>query len=98
MEDAILFVNNNNQTDISTLLPTHCQNLPKPRVVYGDTDSLFVYMEGYGKQEAFDTAHSLADAITMRNPAPILLKVEKVCHNFIYFFDHLFNFFLYNFT
>jgi DNA polymerase zeta len=48
-------------------------------VVYGDTDSLFVYLHGRSKDEAFDIGEDIADTITRMNPQPIKLKFEKVC-------------------
>ena len=48
------------------------------RVVYGDTDSLFVYLPGRTREQAFRIGHDIADAITAMNPAPIRLKFEKV--------------------
>lgn len=50
------------------------------RVVYGDTDSLFVYLPGSSRDRAFDVGREIADAITNMNPAPIKLKFEKVYH------------------
>ncbi|KAL8733631.1 MAG: hypothetical protein Q9166_002041 [cf. Caloplaca sp. 2 TL-2023] len=47
-------------------------------VVYGDTDSLFVYLKGRSKDEAFDIGKDIADTITKMNPRPIKLKFEKV--------------------
>ncbi|CAM1501679.1 Fc.00g036630.m01.CDS01 [Cosmosporella sp. VM-42] len=49
-------------------------------VVYGDTDSLFVYLKGRTKDEAFDIGNEIAKAITEMNPRPIKLKFEKVYH------------------
>lgn len=48
------------------------------QVVYGDTDSLFVYLPGRTKEDAFRIGQEMADAITRRNPAPVKLKFEKV--------------------
>ena len=48
------------------------------RVVYGDTDSLFVYLKGKTKEQAFRIGYDIADAITRLNPVPIKLKFEKV--------------------
>jgi len=48
------------------------------KVVYGDTDSVFVYLRGKTKEEAFRIGHDIADTITAANPAPIKLKFEKV--------------------
>ncbi|EKG11632.1 hypothetical protein MPH_11125 [Macrophomina phaseolina MS6] len=49
-------------------------------VVYGDTDSLFVYLPGRTRDEAFDVGEQIAAAVTARNPRPIKLKFEKVYH------------------
>lgn len=47
-------------------------------VVYGDTDSLFVYLKGRNKDEAFDIGKEIAKSITDMNPRPVKLKFEKV--------------------
>jgi len=47
-------------------------------VVYGDTDSMFVLFRGKTKQEAFDLAEQIAEAVTRDNPSPIKLKMEKI--------------------
>ena len=47
-------------------------------VVYGDTDSLFVYLKGRTKDEAFDIGQEISKAITDMNPRPVKLKFEKV--------------------
>lgn len=47
-------------------------------VVYGDTDSLFVYLPGRNKEEAFNIGEDIAATITRMNPQPIKLKFEKV--------------------
>ena len=47
-------------------------------VVYGDTDSLFVYLKGRTKDEAFDIGNEIATTITDMNPRPVKLKFEKV--------------------
>ncbi|TFY71796.1 hypothetical protein EVG20_g1209 [Dentipellis fragilis] len=48
------------------------------QVVYGDTDSLFIYLPGKTKQQAFRIGHDIAEAITLMNPSPVKLKFEKV--------------------
>jgi DNA polymerase zeta len=48
------------------------------KVVYGDTDSLFIYLPGRTKDEAFRIGHDMADTITSLNPAPVQMKFEKV--------------------
>jgi DNA polymerase zeta len=49
-------------------------------VVYGDTDSLFVYLKGRTREQAFDIGEEIADTITNMNPRPVKLKFEKVYH------------------
>jgi DNA polymerase zeta len=49
-------------------------------VVYGDTDSLFVYLKGRTRDQAFDIGEEIAEAVTNLNPRPIKLKFEKVYH------------------
>ncbi|KAI0296211.1 hypothetical protein BC826DRAFT_1005902 [Russula brevipes] len=48
------------------------------RVVYGDTDSLFIYLSGKTKEQAFRIGYDIADAVTRQNPVPVKLKFEKV--------------------
>ncbi|KAK7681034.1 hypothetical protein QCA50_015871 [Cerrena zonata] len=50
------------------------------KVIYGDTDSLFVYLPGKSKAESFKIGDSLARLITKEFPDPIKLKFEKVYH------------------
>lgn len=47
------------------------------KVVYGDTDSVFVSLEGKTKEQAFRLGNEMADAITAMNPKPVKLKFEK---------------------
>ncbi|KAF2741562.1 hypothetical protein EJ04DRAFT_571630 [Polyplosphaeria fusca] len=49
-------------------------------VVYGDTDSLFVYLKGRTRDQAFAIGEEIAEAVTTANPRPIKLKFEKVYH------------------
>ncbi|PYH98794.1 DNA polymerase zeta catalytic subunit [Aspergillus ellipticus CBS 707.79] len=49
-------------------------------VVYGDTDSLFVYVKGRTRDQAFDIGEEIAKAVTEINPHPVKLKFEKVYH------------------
>ncbi|KAH8413614.1 hypothetical protein KR222_002011 [Zaprionus bogoriensis] len=50
----------------------------KVRVVYGDTDSLFVLVPGRDRAEAFRIGEEIAQAVTELNPHPVKLKLEKV--------------------
>ena len=51
----------------------------RARVVYGDTDSLFVLLPGRSREEAFEIGSEIAAAATAANPPPVTLKMEKVC-------------------
>ncbi len=48
------------------------------KVIYGDTDSMFVLFAGCSKEEAFKRGHEIAEAVTLINPKPVKLKFEKV--------------------
>uniref|UniRef100_A0A1A7XY61 DNA polymerase zeta catalytic subunit n=2 Tax=Iconisemion striatum TaxID=60296 RepID=A0A1A7XY61_9TELE len=48
------------------------------RVVYGDTDSMFVLLKGATKEQAFRIGNEIAEAVTQTNPKPVKLKFEKV--------------------
>ena len=49
-------------------------------VVYGDTDSIFVYLKGRSRDEAFDIGNDIAKTVTDAHPRPMKLKFEKVYH------------------
>lgn len=49
-------------------------------VVYGDTDSLFVYLKGRTRDQAFAIGEEIAEMVTNANPRPVKLKFEKVYH------------------
>ncbi|KAJ2228472.1 DNA polymerase zeta, partial [Coemansia sp. RSA 475] len=48
------------------------------KVVYGDTDSVFVWLPGRSRHEAFRIGQEIAAAVTQQNPEPVKLKFEKV--------------------
>lgn len=50
----------------------------RARVIYGDTDSIFVLVPNRTKEEAFRIGAEIADAATNANPKPVKLKLEKV--------------------
>ncbi|KAG0496633.1 hypothetical protein HPP92_001324 [Vanilla planifolia] len=64
LETAIEFVNHHEQW--------------KAKVIYGDTDSMFVLLKGRSREDAFRIGHEIANAITAMNPEPVTLKMEKV--------------------
>ncbi|KAG0296197.1 DNA polymerase zeta [Linnemannia gamsii] len=66
LERSIRFVNENPKWDA--------------RVVYGDTDSMFVQLKGRTRQEAFKIGYDISETITRMNPRPVKLKFEKVYH------------------
>ena len=50
------------------------------RVLYGDTDSLFVELPGRGVEAAAAVGAEIAAAVTAASPPPVALKLEKVYH------------------
>lgn len=46
--------------------------------MYGDTDSLFVLVPGKSREQAFKIGAEIAEAVTLDNPKPVKLKLEKV--------------------
>ncbi|KPJ19017.1 DNA polymerase zeta catalytic subunit [Papilio machaon] len=48
------------------------------KVIYGDTDSMFVLIPGASRQRAFEIGQEIADAVTADNPSPVVLKLEKL--------------------
>ncbi|KAJ1891832.1 DNA polymerase zeta, partial [Kickxella alabastrina] len=54
------------------------ETLESARVVYGDTDSVFIHLPGKSRESAFRIGNEIAEAVTELNPAPVKLKFEKV--------------------
>ncbi|KAL8116725.1 hypothetical protein AgCh_023033 [Apium graveolens] len=52
----------------------------KAKVLYGDTDSLFVLLKGRSVKEALEIGQDIASTVTAMNPNPVTLKLEKVYH------------------
>lgn len=48
------------------------------KVVYSDTDSLFVLVPGRSRKDAFKIGEEIAAAVTNDNPYPVKLKLEKI--------------------
>ncbi|PON37843.1 DNA polymerase zeta catalytic subunit [Trema orientale] len=52
----------------------------KAKVIYGDTDSMFVLLKGRSVEDAHRIGNEIASEITAMNPNPVALKMEKVYH------------------
>lgn len=50
------------------------------KVVYGDTDSMFVLLKGRTVKDAFRIGQEIVSAVNEMNPNPVALKMEKVYH------------------
>jgi len=50
------------------------------KVVYGDTDSIFVQLAGRSREEAFAVGRDIAAKVTSMNPSPMELELEKIYH------------------
>ncbi len=48
------------------------------KVVYGDTDSIFVLLKGRSREQAFEIGAEIAKRVTAANPTPVRLMMEKV--------------------
>ncbi|KAK4336654.1 hypothetical protein RND71_044060 [Anisodus tanguticus] len=49
------------------------------KVIYGDTDSMFVeFNSDISFEKAFENAQKLCELITLSNPNPVKLKLEKI--------------------
>lgn len=48
------------------------------KVIYGDTDSIFIQFANCDRNTAFKRAYEMVDAITAQNPHPIKMKFEKI--------------------
>ncbi|GMH07749.1 hypothetical protein Nepgr_009589 [Nepenthes gracilis] len=64
LENAISFVNSHDEWNA--------------RVIYGDTDSMFVILKGRNLRESFKIGQEIAATITALNPNPVTLKMEKI--------------------
>lgn len=58
------------------------------KVVYGDTDSLFVHLPGKTLSEAFTIGRQMAKLISDANPKDVVLKFEKVLKIFFQAFAY----------
>ncbi|XP_056166139.1 DNA polymerase zeta catalytic subunit isoform X2 [Syzygium oleosum] len=66
LENAISFVNAHDKWNA--------------KVIYGDTDSMFVLLKGRTVKDAFQIGQEIVSAVNEMNPNPVALKMEKVYH------------------
>ncbi|KZT65126.1 hypothetical protein DAEQUDRAFT_677323 [Daedalea quercina L-15889] len=78
VEIADSIVQSGRETLEKAIRVIHAETKWGARVVYGDTDSLFIYLQGRTKEQAFRIGYDIAETITAMNPAPVKLKFEKV--------------------
>ena len=57
----------------------------RAKVIYGDTDSLFILMNGRSVEQAIQLGVEMCKMVTSRLPFPMELKFEKVIKPFIAF-------------
>nr|XP_046916291.1 DNA polymerase zeta catalytic subunit-like [Dermatophagoides farinae] len=67
LEEVITFINQWGQKSGS-----------KVKVIYGDTDSVFISFPGHSLSAAFEMANFFITEINRRQPYPICLKLEKI--------------------
>ncbi|KAF4549285.1 DNA polymerase family B-like protein 2 [Elsinoe fawcettii] len=79
-EIADSIVQTGRETLEKTIAFIHSVSAWGAEVVYGDTDSLFVYLKGKTRDQAFDIGKDIAKRVTDMNPRPVKLKFEKVYH------------------
>lgn len=48
------------------------------KVMYGDTDSMFIEFEGKSLKESYEIAQQIVQRVTSMNPYPVQLKYEKI--------------------
>ncbi|XP_076930223.1 DNA polymerase zeta catalytic subunit-like [Bidens hawaiensis] len=76
LADSIVQCGRRTLENAISLVNTH--NKWKAKVIYGDTDSMFVLVPGRSVSEAFQIGNEIALAVTKMNPSPVVLKMEKV--------------------
>lgn len=77
-EGSVLAVQSARETLENAIRMVEAHPRWRARVVYGDTDSLFVLLPGRSREEAFQIGSEIAAAATAANPPPVTLKMEKV--------------------
>jgi len=79
LADAIVKAGRSTLEHAIGLVEAETERWSGAKVVYGDTDSLFVHLPGKSMAEAFAAGRAIATAVTDANPKDVVLKFEKVC-------------------
>lgn len=78
LADAIVQCGRDALEEICRFVDEELQSKSGARVVYGDTDSLFVQVPGATRREAFKVGEQIVKHAEKIFPAPMALKLEKV--------------------
>lgn len=73
--DAIVATGRRALEEAANFIEAHWEGA---KVVYGDTDSVFVQLKGYSLEEAFQTGKEICAQVSAKHPAPVELEFEKV--------------------
>uniref|UniRef100_A0A915CSK1 DNA polymerase n=1 Tax=Ditylenchus dipsaci TaxID=166011 RepID=A0A915CSK1_9BILA len=78
LADAILSKARETLERAIKLVTDNAEHYGGARVIYGDTDSIFILFKDRTKAEAFSIGSQIAHDITISNPYPVKMKFEKV--------------------
>lgn len=73
--DAIVATGRRALEEAANFIEAHWEGA---KIVYGDTDSVFVQLKGYSLEEAFQTGKEICAQVSAKHPAPVELEFEKV--------------------
>ena len=76
--DAIVSLGRKTLESAISYVSENSESLCGAKVVYGDTDSLFVNLPAATKEEAFKVGAKIAEEVSKMHPSPVKLKFEKV--------------------
>ncbi|XP_031333154.1 DNA polymerase zeta catalytic subunit isoform X2 [Photinus pyralis] len=78
VELADSVVSKGRETLMRAIKLIECNTTWGAKVVYGDTDSIFVLIAGKSRDAAFKIGEEIAEEVTNDNPSPVRLKLEKI--------------------
>jgi DNA polymerase zeta len=78
LADAIVKAARNTLEHAIMMVESETEKWSNAKVVYGDTDSMFVHLPGRNMKQAFEIGRSIAKAVSDANPKDVVLKFEKV--------------------